>query len=83
VLFKSYVPPAVDRSTPGRYELTGAETIGAYAMKFSWGDGHDQGIYTWEHLRGLCECPACLREKGGGDGEGMRGGSNMEGGRSE
>jgi len=65
VLFKTYVPPAVDRTTPGRYELKGAETIGSYAMKFSWGDGHDQGIYTWDHLRGLCECPLCLRAKRG------------------
>jgi DUF971 family protein len=60
VLFQKYVAPIPDRGVPGRYELRGAESIGNYAMKFSWGDGHDQGIYTWDHLRGLCECPECL-----------------------
>ena len=23
---------------------------GSYAVKFTWSDGHDTGLYTWEHL---------------------------------
>ncbi len=33
--------------------------IGQYALKFDWSDGHNTGIYTFEHLRGLCRCPEC------------------------
>ncbi len=30
--------------------------VGRYAVQFSWTDGHDTGIYTFEHLRDLCPC---------------------------
>jgi DUF971 family protein len=29
--------------------------VGNYAVKFIWSDGHDTGLYTWPHLRQLCE----------------------------
>jgi DUF971 family protein len=29
--------------------------VGNYALKIRWSDGHDTGLYTWEHLRRLCE----------------------------
>jgi DUF971 family protein len=63
VLFRTYVPPTADKSAPGRYELRSATPIGNYAMKFSWGDGHAEGIYTWEHLRALCDCEECRGRK--------------------
>ncbi len=63
VLFQNYVPPPPDTSAPGRYDLRAVETVGNYALKFRWADGHDQGLYTWEHIRGLCECPQCLARK--------------------
>ena len=28
--------------------------VGNYALKIRWSDGHDTGLYTWEHLRQLC-----------------------------
>ena len=34
-------------------------SIGHYAYKITWSDGHDTGIYTLEHLRELCQCPQC------------------------
>jgi DUF971 family protein len=37
--------------------------IGHYAYKITWSDGHDSGIYTLEHLRQLCQCPACQTEE--------------------
>ena len=64
VLFQSYVPPPADRTTPGRYDLKGATPVGNYALQLLWGDGHGEGLYTWDHLRSLCECPECLRRKG-------------------
>ena len=30
--------------------------VGRYALQFSWSDGHDTGIYAFEHLRSLCPC---------------------------
>jgi DUF971 family protein len=63
VLLRHYEPPAPDTTAQGRYELVAVEPVGNYALKFRWGDGHDQGIYTWDHLRGMCECPECLRTR--------------------
>jgi DUF971 family protein len=31
------------------------ELVGGYALKIAWSDGHNQGLYTWRHLRTLCE----------------------------
>jgi DUF971 family protein len=36
-----------------------AEGVGKYAIKFSWNDGHDLGIYSWSLLRDLCQCEEC------------------------
>jgi DUF971 family protein len=56
--------PAAD-DVPGKYELVAAEVVGNYAVQVTWGDGHREGLYTWEVLRELCECPECApaREK--------------------
>lgn len=35
------------------------EHVGQYAIKFSWNDKHDTGIYTYEFLRELCSCEEC------------------------
>jgi len=63
VLFHTYAPQEPDVHTPGRYDLKGVETVGGYALKFVWGDGHDMGLYTWEHLRSLCECLECAAKR--------------------
>jgi DUF971 family protein len=31
------------------------QLVGNYALKIRWSDGHDTGLYTWQHLRALCE----------------------------
>jgi DUF971 family protein len=35
--------------------INGMELVGNYALKIRWSDGHDTGLYTWEHLRRLSE----------------------------
>ena len=30
------------------------EFSGNYALKIAWSDGHDTGLYTWNHLNRLC-----------------------------
>jgi DUF971 family protein len=43
---------------PDDLRLEGMETIGNYAVRLGWNDGHSSGLYTWETLRRLChECP--------------------------
>jgi len=34
----------------GNLEIRELEGVGRYALSFSWGDGHDSGIYTFEYL---------------------------------
>ena len=36
-----------------------AEGVGKYAIKFSWNDGHELGIYSWKYLREVCPCEEC------------------------
>ncbi|MGP4844812.1 gamma-butyrobetaine hydroxylase-like domain-containing protein [Marinobacter sp. 1Y8] len=33
--------------------ITGAEMIGNYALKLSFSDGHDSGLFTWAYLKDL------------------------------
>lgn len=37
----------------GPLVATGAELVGKYAIRISFSDGHDTGIYTWDYLRNL------------------------------
>ena len=39
--------------------LTSADTVGRYAVRFLWADGHTTGIYSFDHLREICPCPEC------------------------
>ena len=34
-------------------QLVGIEQAGNYALKLSFDDGHDSGLYTWDYLRKL------------------------------
>lgn len=43
--------------------MLGIEPIGSYALKISWNDGHDTGMYSWDHLRGICPCDECQAAK--------------------
>jgi len=38
---------------PGGVAIAGAETVGNYAARFTFSDGHDTGIYSWALLRKL------------------------------
>lgn len=48
---------------PGVYPLA-IDYVGRYALKFTWSDGHDTGLYSYDLLRGGCRCSEC----GGGSG---------------
>lgn len=34
-------------------------SVGRYALKIEFTDGHSTGIYTFKHLRELCQCDEC------------------------
>jgi DUF971 family protein len=59
ILLRHYEPAPRAALTPEGIELKNVEVVGNYALRAHWADGHDHGIYTWEHLRGLCECEEC------------------------
>lgn len=39
--------------------ILGVEPVGNYAIRINWSDGHNTGIYSWEHLRRICPCAEC------------------------
>jgi len=32
---------------------------GRYAIRIDWNDGHNAGIYSYEHFRRICPCQEC------------------------
>lgn len=39
----------------GNQEIRELGQVGNYALSFSWGDGHDSGIYSFRYLRSLAD----------------------------
>jgi DUF971 family protein len=39
--------------------MLGVEPVGNYAIRINWSDGHNSGIYSYEHLRRICPCQEC------------------------
>jgi DUF971 family protein len=29
--------------------------VGNYAVRFTWNDGHEAGLYSWDYLRNVCD----------------------------
>jgi DUF971 family protein len=40
-------------------EIDEMHSVGNYALQIDWVDGHTSGIYSYKHLRSLCQCPLC------------------------
>ena len=41
--------------------------VGNYAIRFTWNDGHQHGIYSWDYLREWCPCDECRAARHSGD----------------
>lgn len=39
--------------------MLAVEPVGNYAIRIDWSDGHNAGIYSYEHFRRICPCAAC------------------------
>lgn len=50
--------------TPEQVTVYEVEPVGRYGLTPVWGDGHRTGIYTYERLRAMCECPECRATRG-------------------
>ena len=37
--------------------------VGNYAIRFTWNDGHESGIYSWDYLRRVCLCAECVEAR--------------------
>jgi DUF971 family protein len=42
-------------------KLTNAETVGRYAIRLFWADGHSSGLYSFDYLRESCPCSECRK----------------------
>ncbi|RIK67996.1 MAG: hypothetical protein DCC65_03965 [Planctomycetota bacterium] len=52
--------PILDPATvPDSIGIVALQAVGKYAVRFTYSDGHDTGIMTWQRLAELCPCPAC------------------------
>ena len=38
-----------------------ATPVGNYAIQLSFTDGHSAGIFSYDHLRGICPCAECAK----------------------
>ena len=60
LLFKKTIPLGAKTTNVKPIKI---DQVGQYAYKFTWNDKHDTGIYTYQFLRNLCTCEACLPER--------------------
>ncbi len=42
-----------------KLKMDSIESVGSYAVRIYWNDGHNTGIYSFDHLRKICPCDAC------------------------
>ena len=44
-----------------RLKMLSVEPVGNYAIRINWSDGHNTGIYSYDHLRAICQCGECRK----------------------
>ena len=47
-----------------KVRMNGVEPVGTYALRIDWNDGHNAGIYSYDHLRSICPCDTCKAARG-------------------
>ena len=52
-------PILARESVPQNLEGLKVNVVGQYALGIQFSDGHSTGLYTYDHLRGLCPCGDC------------------------
>ena len=54
-------PPSPFQMFKPALKMLGVEEVGKYAIRINWSDGHNSGIYSYEHFREICPCAECVR----------------------
>jgi DUF971 family protein len=44
-------------------KMLAIEPVGSYAIRISWNDGHNTGIYSFDHFRRICPCDECKAKR--------------------
>lgn len=47
--------PMLKTFEEGKYILKGLKTVGNYAIRAIWANGHEEGLYDYDYLRDVCE----------------------------
>lgn len=42
-------------------KMVEVEPVGSYAIRITWSDGHNTGIYSFDHFRRICPCQECKK----------------------
>ncbi len=53
ILLRTYRPPKLQMFSPEMYKIKNIDVVGGYAIRITWQDGHNTGIYSWEYIRQL------------------------------
>ena len=61
----NYSKPAADpfQMFKPALKMLSVEEVGHYAIRIDWNDGHNTGIYSYDHLREICPCDECKRAR--------------------
>ena len=62
ILLKTVRPPKRISTGPEMYKIRSITPVGNYAVKISWGDGHETGVYDWDYLNELAEGESANKE---------------------
>ena len=57
------VPAGPFQMYKARDKMVDIEPVGSYALRIVWNDGHNTGIYSYDHLRHICPCPECTANR--------------------
>ncbi|HZS92635.1 MAG TPA: gamma-butyrobetaine hydroxylase-like domain-containing protein [Chloroflexota bacterium] len=44
--------------------LVDVQPLNRFGLQFTWADGHDDGLFSYDLLRRLCPCEACANRRG-------------------
>ena len=48
-------------AVPQNLEGLKVNVVGLYALGINFSDGHNTGLYTYDHLRKICPCEECRK----------------------
>lgn len=55
------VIPSSTTATQGPLAAVNAEFVGNYALRITFSDGHDTGLYSWKYLRDIDPAPSAKK----------------------